>query len=41
MEIKKVLSRTNFLKEDVVLIMKKYLPSFQHLETGKTLDSKM
>jgi FlaA1/EpsC-like NDP-sugar epimerase len=40
-EIKKVLSRTNFLKEEVVLIMKKYLPSFQHIETGKTLDSKM
>ena len=40
-EIKKVLSKSNFLKEDVVFIMKKYLPSFQHLETGKTLDSKM
>lgn len=29
------------LKEDVVGVIKKYLPNFKHIETGKTLDSKM
>ena len=28
-------------KEDIVEIMKEYLPSFEHIETGKSLDSKM
>ncbi len=28
-------------KEEVVRIMKEYLPNFEHIETGKTLDSKM
>lgn len=28
-------------KEDIVRILKKYLPNFNHLETGKSLDSKM
>ena len=28
-------------KEEVVAIMKEYLPNFEHLETGKSLDSKM
>ena len=28
-------------KEEVVSIMKKYLPNFEHIETGKSLDSKM
>lgn len=28
-------------KEEVVAIMKDYLPNFEHIETGKTLDSKM
>lgn len=28
-------------KEDVVKIMQEYLPEFQHIETGKSLDSKM
>ena len=28
-------------KEEVVAIMKNYLPNFEHIETGKTLDSKM
>lgn len=28
-------------KEEVVAIMKEYLPSFEHIETGKSLDSKM
>lgn len=28
-------------KEEVVNIMKEYLPNFEHIETGKSLDSKM
>ena len=28
-------------KEEVVAIMKDYLPAFEHIETGKSLDSKM
>lgn len=28
-------------KEDVINIMKAYLPNFEHVETGKSLDSKM
>ncbi len=28
-------------KENVVRIMKEYLPNFEHIETGKSLDSKM
>ncbi len=28
-------------KEEVVAIMKTYLPNFEHIETGKSLDSKM
>lgn len=28
-------------KEEVVAIMKEYLPNFEHIETGKSLDSKM
>ena len=28
-------------KEEIVRIMKEYLPNFEHIETGKSLDSKM
>lgn len=28
-------------KEDIVCILKEYLPNFEHIETGKSLDSKM
>jgi len=28
-------------KEEVVSVMKEYLPNFEHIETGKSLDSKM
>ena len=28
-------------KEEVISIMKDYLPNFEHIETGKSLDSKM
>jgi FlaA1/EpsC-like NDP-sugar epimerase len=40
-EIKAELSKANYSKEDIVVVMKKYLPDFQHIETGKSLDSKM
>ena len=33
--------RVETTKEDVVKIMHEYLPEFQHMETGKSLDSKM
>ena len=28
-------------KEEIISIMKEYLPNFKHIETGKSLDSKM
>ena len=31
----------NTTKEEVVAIIKDYLPNFEHIETGKSLDSKM
>ena len=31
----------NIAKGTIVAIMKEYLPDFQHIETGKSLDSKM
>ena len=46
--IKQLLSRLNDVfekdevtKEEVVNIIKEYLPCFEHIETGKSLDSKM
>ena len=32
---------TETTKEEVVRILKDYLPNFEHIETGKSLDSKM
>lgn len=32
---------TDAAKEDIVRIMQDYLPNFKHVETGKSLDSKM
>ena len=34
-------NREDVTKEDIVKIMKKYLPNFEHIETGKSLDIKM
>ena len=31
----------NVSKEDIINILEMYLPSFQHIEKGKSLDSKM
>ena len=33
--------RDDVTKEDIVAIIKGYLPNFEHIETGKSLDSKM
>lgn len=33
--------RSDITKEEIVAIIRDYLPSFEHLETGKSLDSKM
>jgi FlaA1/EpsC-like NDP-sugar epimerase len=40
-DIRSELAKENYSKEEIVRVMKKYLPDFQHIETGKTLDSKM
>ena len=34
-------SKEETTKEEVIAIMKDYLPNFEHIETGKSLDSKM
>ena len=36
-----VFTKENTTKEEVVAIMAEYLPNFEHIETGKSLDSKM
>lgn len=36
-----VFDKENTTKEEVVAIMADYLPNFEHIETGKSLDSKM
>lgn len=33
--------KTNASKEEIVSIIKEYLPNFEHIETGKSLDGKM
>ena len=40
-ELENVFENENVTKEDVVKILKNYLPNFEHIETGKSLDSKM
>ena len=39
--IKTLFKRELYNKEDVIKIMNKILPNFNHIETGKTLDQKM
>lgn len=34
-------NRVEISKEEVISIMQEYLPNFEHIETGKSLDSKM
>lgn len=40
-ELNKVFNKAETTKEEVIAIMKEYLPNFDHIETGKSLDSKM
>ena len=40
-ELNAAFDKDETTKEEVVSIMKKYLPNFEHIETGKSLDSKM
>lgn len=40
-ELTAVFEKEETTKEEVVAIMKAYLPNFEHIETGKSLDSKM
>ena len=36
-----IFEHSDVSKEDVVALLKEYLPNFEHIETGKSLDSKM
>ena len=40
-ELKKTFEKEESTKEEIIAIMKGYLPNFEHIETGKSLDSKM
>lgn len=40
-KLNRVFEKEETTKEEVVAIMKEYLPNFEHIETGKSLDSKM
>lgn len=40
-ELTAVFEKEETIKEEVVAIMKAYLPNFEHIETGRSLDSKM
>lgn len=40
-ELKGLLAQETYDKEQIVTTMKKYLPDFEHIETGKNLDQKM
>lgn len=41
MDLEGVFDKREITKDDVVNIMKEYVPNFKHIETGKSLDSKM
>lgn len=40
-KLSEAFDREETTKEEIVAIMKDYLPNFEHIETGKSLDSKM
>lgn len=40
-ELTKAFEKEESTKEEIIAIMKSYLPNFEHIETGKSLDSKM
>ena len=41
LDLKKLLNSQNYEKSDIVNLLKKYIPDFKHIETGKSLDQKM
>ena len=40
-DLDKVFDNPNSTKADIVSVIKKYVPDFEHIETGKHLDQKM
>lgn len=40
-ELTSIFEKEETTKEEVIAIMKAYLPNFEHIETGRSLDSKM
>ena len=40
-ELDEAFKRNELTKDEVVQIIKRYLPNFEHIEKGKSLDSKM
>ena len=40
-ELNRIFEKEETTKEEVIAIMQNYLPNFEHIETGKSLDSKM
>ncbi|MBK9042748.1 MAG: polysaccharide biosynthesis protein [Saprospiraceae bacterium] len=39
--LQKLMDSKDYDKSSIILLMKKYLPDFEHIETGKSLDQKM
>ena len=39
--LRSVFAKADAKKEDVIEVLKEYLPNFQHIEKGKSLDSRM
>ena len=40
-ELKSLLEKSGTSKSDIIKWLKKYIPEFEHIETGNTLDNKM
>jgi hypothetical protein len=40
-ELKTLLAQERYDKEQIVAVMKRHIPDFDHIETGKNLDQKM
>lgn len=41
MKLDQIFAKEGTRKEEVVCVLREYLPNFEHIETGKSLDSKM
>jgi len=41
LELKNLMESGKYDKSDIVTLLKKYIPDFEHIETGKSLDQKM